>query len=254
MILSRSPFDLYSAYYDLLYADKNYEEEANYILSIINKVVPGVTDILELGSGTGSHAFHFCRGGYKVFGVELSERMIEVSRQKNIQDFLAVKGDIRYFEAPGRFNVAVALFHVMSYLVENNDMLLCLQNVHRHLNNNGIFVFDVWYTPAVYSLLPEPRIKNFNNEKIDVIRKAKPEILWEQNIVDVLYDIEIKNKETGEIAQISELHSMRHFSTPEIALFAAAAGFKLIRSEAFLTKQQPGPQTWGVCYILQKYD
>ena len=32
-------FNLYSAYYDLLYADKNYKAEADYIESLIKKYI-----------------------------------------------------------------------------------------------------------------------------------------------------------------------------------------------------------------------
>ncbi len=49
-------FDLYSEYYDLLYKDKNYKKEADYIASLIKTNAPHTKSILELGCGTGKHA------------------------------------------------------------------------------------------------------------------------------------------------------------------------------------------------------
>ena len=49
-------FDGYSRYYDLLYKDKNYKSESEYISSLIKTHSPNAKKVLELGSGTGIHA------------------------------------------------------------------------------------------------------------------------------------------------------------------------------------------------------
>jgi len=54
-------FNAYAAYYDLLYKEKNYAEEAEYIHGLIQKNTPGAKTILELGCGTGQHAVEFSR-------------------------------------------------------------------------------------------------------------------------------------------------------------------------------------------------
>ena len=51
-------FNLYSKYYDLLYRNKNYIEEVNYISTCIQTYAPETTTILEFGSGTGGHGLH----------------------------------------------------------------------------------------------------------------------------------------------------------------------------------------------------
>ena len=52
-----SVFKDYSNYYDLLYSDKDYEAEADYIDHLIQKNNPGAKTILNLGCGTGKHDF-----------------------------------------------------------------------------------------------------------------------------------------------------------------------------------------------------
>lgn len=46
----------YARYYDLLYRDKDYKAEAEYVARLIRKFHPATQNILELGSGTGIHA------------------------------------------------------------------------------------------------------------------------------------------------------------------------------------------------------
>ncbi|MEO6914392.1 MAG: class I SAM-dependent methyltransferase, partial [Chitinophagaceae bacterium] len=86
-------FQRYSQYYDLLYAEKNYQKEVNYVENHIRQYSPGVSSILELGSGTGNHAKHFAAAGYSVTGIERSREMADFSKAKKIQGFTPVLGD-----------------------------------------------------------------------------------------------------------------------------------------------------------------
>ncbi len=84
--------------------------------------------------------------------------------------------------------------------------------------------------------------------------QSRTSVLIRKNVVQVNYQLSIKNKKTGEEEILNEKHFMRHFSTPEIDFMAKLSGFRLVHSEEFLTGRQPGADTWGVCYILQKYE
>jgi ubiquinone/menaquinone biosynthesis C-methylase UbiE len=46
--------------------------------------VPNSGRLLEIGCGTGHWSEYFCNGGFDVTGVDISERMIAVARQKNV--------------------------------------------------------------------------------------------------------------------------------------------------------------------------
>ena len=45
---------------------------------------------------------------------------------------------------------------------------------------------------------------------------------------------------------------MRHFSLPEIELFASKHHFQLLKSGEWLTNNSPSESTWGVYAILKK--
>lgn len=73
-----SPFgDLYSKYYDLLYRDKNYQEETEYIHRLIQKYQTYAKEILELGCGTGRHAELLSEKGYLLYGIDRSKEMVQ---------------------------------------------------------------------------------------------------------------------------------------------------------------------------------
>ncbi|TKC08189.1 class I SAM-dependent methyltransferase [Pedobacter polaris] len=245
-------FKLYSQYYDLLYQDKNYILETNYVIGLIETYRPKSKTILELGAGTGKHAFLLANKGYTVLGIERSEDMIAIANQKKNANVSFEIADITKFNLNQTFDVATSLFHVISYLTDNESLLQTFKNVHQHLNKDGLFIFDVWHSPAVYHQIPEKRTKVLQNGTIEVIRKADPVIYSEKNVVEVNYDIAITNLTNKSTNTIVEKHPMRHFSKPEIELLAYATGFNLLGTEEFLTGSIPSTNTWGVCYILQK--
>ncbi len=245
-------FKLYSQYYDLLYRDKNYLAETDYVINLINEYRPDSKSIVELGSGTGKHADLLSKRGYQLVGIERSQEMVEIANKNKKGDVDFKIADITNFEIRRSFDIALSLFHVISYLTDNQSLINTFKNVHHHLNNAGLFIFDIWHSPAVYTQVPGNRIKVLRNERIEIVRHAHPVIDLEHNVVEVNYKIEVKQLEKGTISIIQEKHPMRHFSKPEIELLAYSTGFEVVHSEEFFSKAPPSDKTWGVCYILRK--
>lgn len=246
-------FESYSKYYDLLYHDKDYASEVKYIDSVLKRYGKEVETILEFGSGTGTHSRLLTEIGYKIQGIEKSASMVELASKGNVNDnFTITLGDISETSFNREFDAVISLFHVISYVEENEQLLKVFKNAKNHLNKGGLFIFDVWYTPAVYHQMPEPRIKNMENQEIKVIRFAEPKVKYRNNIVDVNYKLFIKNKVDSSLLEIEETHRMRHFSEPEILLLAEMTGFEVINVEEFLSGNKPSENTWGVCFQLRR--
>jgi SAM-dependent methyltransferase len=252
-------FSDYGNYYDLLYADKDYGAETQYVVSKLREHHPGIRSVLEFGSGTGRHGRLMARAGFDMVGIERSPTMLAQSVGSRTEKdsvfpgtFTAVEGDVRTRTVPGPFDAAIALFHVVSYQTTNDDVLMVFRNAARHLGAGGIFLFDVWYGPAVLTLRPENRIKRMANDQIRVTRIAEPRLLVESNCVEVNYDVFVEDIPTGRIRRLQEQHLMRYFTTPEIAWLAELAGFAVVSVEEWLTRKPPSTNTWGVCYVLRR--
>jgi SAM-dependent methyltransferase len=242
-------FELYSKYYDLIYQDKDYHAEANYVSNCIKSYSNNSESILEFGSGTGIHGLILQKKGYEIYGLERSEQMVQLAKS---QGFSCEQSDITNFTLNKTFDVVLALFHVISYVNKNDSLIKVFKNAKDHLKSGGLFIFDVWYSPAVIGQKPSTRIKQVENEKVKVIRFAEPEIHINENVVDVNYLILVQEKNAGKYIEFQEKHAMRHFSLPEIALLATLTGFELLKAEEFLTGIMPSENTWGVNFILKK--
>ncbi len=248
--------DIYSQYYDLIYKDKQYKAEAEYINSLILEHKKDTKEILELGCGTGRYTELFCDFGYSVHGVDMSLEMLRIAEQRRIgrEDRLRfTHSKIQDLDMDKKFDVIVALFHVMSYQTSNEDLIKAFQVARKHLVDGGLFIFDFWYGPAVLTNPPVVRVKRLENEKIKITRIAEPTIYPQYDIVDVNYDIFIEDKEENKIIEIKELHKMRYFFDTGLEMICNMVGFQIMNKFEWLTYKSPDLGSWYVVWETRKF-
>jgi SAM-dependent methyltransferase len=242
-------FNEYARYYDLLYRDKDYAGEADYIHTLIQKHTLKSQSILNLGCGSGRHDRCLTELGYSVTGVDMSEEMLSAAKaaavgNSALEYFL---GDARSIRLDIKFDVVISLFHVMSYQVTNNDLKAAFATAAAHLKPGGLFIFDCWYGPGVLSDRPTKRQKELEDDMIKVTRIAEPVLHPNENVVDVNYQVTIRNKATGDINNISETHRMRYLFIPEIMEQLESSGLQNIFSTRWMENSAPDDLTWYLC-------
>ncbi len=242
-------FKDYAKYYDLIYKDKDYEKEVDFIENIFfwkNKP----KKILEVGCGTGNYTKILLKRGYEVTALDISEDMLKIAEEKCACKF--IKGDIRSVLVNDKFDVCIAMFAVMGYMTRNSDIIKALNNIRKHLKPNGIFIFDVWNGLAVMRLLPERRVKKAENDKVKVIRVAVPNLRSFDHICEVNYRLLILNKEDNTFKEINEKHVVRFYFPQEIRYYLENAGFKVLKICPFLDLNEKVDETvWNVTVIAK---
>lgn len=246
----------YAKYYDLIYKNKNYEGEVSYILQLIGQYRPDTSTILDIGCGTGRHAMEFAKHGYEVTGIDSSAQMIEIAKQKlncnvslsNPPEFY--QSDARNLNLSRQYDVVVSLFHVISYQVTDTDLEQVFTAIKSHMKKNALFIFDIWYGPAVLHQKPEERQNHYVVDKYKVTRSSTPEIDLRNNIVDVNYHVIISGPDDYK-DEIKEVHRMRYFTCPQIEYWLQQCGFIMLTSHEWLTVLEPNENSWSVCIIAK---
>jgi SAM-dependent methyltransferase len=256
-----SNFEKYSAFYDLLYRDKDYAGEADYVARMIRTYAPHTHTILELGSGTGRHGRLLAEMGFNVHGIERSAEMVSVVRtgsgrrsSETAGSFTCEVGDICTVDLGRAFDAVIALFHVMSYQTTNDALQSAFKAAARHLAPGGVFLFDVWHGPAVLSQGPSERIKEIADQNYRVKRTARPELDTNRSTVKVVYHMDCEHLSSGETVQFTEEHLMRYLFPTEVDLLARNCGLSCVKTEEFLTGALPTSSTWGVTYVLRSLE
>ena len=247
--------NLYSQYYDLLYRDKDYAGEVEYIIKLIKENSNETKTLLDMGCGTGKHAELLCNNGYIVHGIDLSEDMLEIAKNRRIYKddrLFFSRSNIQELKLNKKFDVVVSLFHVMSYQNSNDQLIKAFEVAKNHLKNNGIFIFDFWYGPAVLNDPPVKRVKKLVNEKIKVTRFAEPKVYSDKNLVDVHYDVLIEDINSKKIIKKKETHKMRYFFDAELDMICKQVGFLIKQKYEWMSEKNPDSNSWNVVWVVKK--
>ncbi len=117
-------FENFANYYDIFYKDKDYETEIDMLLGLLKGKIKEDALILDMGCGTGRHAFELHKKGYRVHGIDLSREMINIanSKYRETDGITFAVNDIREYQNEQKFNLVLSLFHVLSYQNTNEDI------------------------------------------------------------------------------------------------------------------------------------
>ena len=248
---SKKVFDEYGKYYNLIYQNKNYKIEVDYIHKLISRYNYNNKKILEFGSGTGRHAKFFLDKGYTVHGVEKSKRMIANCKKR--KGFTFQKGDVCKIKLSRKYDVVLSLFHVLSYQISENNINNFFKNARYHLKPNGIFGFDFWYTNAVNAQKPQIKLLELKKKGFKLIRLAEPSKDRSKNTISVNYTVILKNLKKSFVNVIKENHKVRHFSLSDLSRLCNKYRFKCLHVRELISNNKPSKNTWGVFCLLRKY-
>lgn len=251
-------FGAYALYYDLFYSTKPYSAEADYVHLLLKRHCAKPHSVLDLGCGTAAHAVALAKRGFQVHGIDRSAEMIDraKTRLKSLTPAEAgritlSKGDLRDINLDRKFSVVTSLFHVISYLPGNLDLADAFSTVRRHLEPGGVFIFDFWYGPAVLTYLPEVRVRRAENDAVRVMRIAEPELIVNENLVRIHYEINVIDKCSGTVQQFGETHVLRYFFLPELDSMVRDAGLEPLGFYGWLSDAAPDTGTWYACMVVQ---
>jgi len=244
----------YARCYDLLYGDKAYETECEFVETIFRNYLPRrVQTILELGCGTGGHAIPLARRGYAVTGIDASDAMVAVARGKAQESGLTLglqQMDIRQFDLDDTFDACICMFNVIGYITENRDIQSLLKSVRRHLKEDSLFVFDCWNGLAVLRLLPSVTTKKVADNERKITRIAQPKLDAFQHLCEVNYQVEIVQGNTLE--EINETHLVRFFFPQEMKHYLEETGFKVLKICPFLNLDGIADENeWNISFIAK---
>ncbi|HET6497860.1 MAG TPA: class I SAM-dependent methyltransferase [Coriobacteriia bacterium] len=249
-------FRAYADVYDALYADKDYEGEVRFVTDVFSEYgVKAGASVLDLGCGTGGHAIPLARRGYRMTGVDLSPEMVTQAVAKAEHALVSaefVVGDVRDVRLGRRFDTVVSMFAVLSYQLTDADLEATFQTVAEHLEPGGLFVFDVWFGPAVLSQRPEPRTKTVITREGDTItRAATPELDVVEQTVRV--DYEISRSRAGAVVETTrESHTVRFFFVREVRHLLASAGLELLALGPFMDlTRRPTVDDWYLSVVAR---
>lgn len=158
-------YDTFAKFYDSVMGSR--EKNAAEVLSLIKEHHPEAKKILELATGTGTNLVPLS-AKYEVYGLDLSENMLEVARTK-LPEAKFYHQNMVSFELQERFDVILCLFDSINHLLDFEQWKQVFQNVHEHLNESGVFIFDVNTPEKLQRVVNDkPFVKEFEGNRMEM--------------------------------------------------------------------------------------
>lgn len=133
--------------YELVYHRRD-EREAEQVVDLIERLVRPAPDseILDVGCGRGRHARVLARRGYRVTGIDVAERALQIARKRTeaegLHNLLFLQHDMREPLCRTCFDGVVNLFTAFGFFEDDADHLRALQAMATALRPGGWLVQD----------------------------------------------------------------------------------------------------------------
>ena len=141
-------------FWPLITDKKKAKERANWVIKPINKYHEKSRKILELGVGIGEVLVNFPKR-FDIYGLDHTKQYIDYCKKKIIRGHFFVSS-MHDFKHKEKFDVIFSVYDSVCFLKNFDQWKQTFRNVSKHLNKNGLFVFDT-YTPKI--------LKDFKNKK-----------------------------------------------------------------------------------------
>jgi SAM-dependent methyltransferase len=253
-----NPFREYAQYYDLLYRDKDYARETEFVVKLFDRWLAKPADqieVLDLACGTGRHAQELARLGYRVDGSDISGDMIAVAEEQAKKLDLNIRYYNESFQTADRiarkYDAVIIMFSAINYLTEYRDFSKALQNIKSLLRDGGVLIFDFWNGNAVLNDFSPVRIKRVEGEGRSVMRISSTTLDKVAQIATVKFDFMLM-KSDRVVREFTEVHSIRYFFPQEMMDLLKANGFEVIHHCPFLEQDALiEPNVWNLTYVVR---
>lgn len=248
----------YAEYYDVLYRDKDYETECDFLEQAFKRFSEKKPlTILDVGCGTGGHAILLARRGYKVTGVDMSEAMIAIAREKAKREGLDIPlyiSPMEDLEVHQQFDVAISMFNTINYVVSDQALERALINIHRHLVPRGLFLFD--FRNGITSLRSYSplRIKWVEDGPRRLLRISETHLDAMEQLFCTTYTC-LVFEGNQLVKQFKDEHVVRFLFPREVKHYLKEAGFELLWMCRFLNLDMPASEEdWNIMVIAKRTD
>jgi SAM-dependent methyltransferase len=244
---------LHARYYDLVYAEKPYAEEARFVDSLLREAGLERGSLLDVACGTGRHAAEFFDLGWQVTGVDFSEPLLEHA-PLNAPAVRFLRQDMRELDVPdGPFSAITCLFDSIGYPQDDEGVLAALTSMCRHTEPDGALAIEFLYAPAVLRHASPLGVRRFeiSPEGDELVRISRTGVDPGRCVMEVEFEL-IELQADGRYERWLEVQSNQFFSIDSMRALLEQAG---LRAERFVPGYRTGEideQTFHVIALARR--
>ncbi|MGL5354229.1 MAG: class I SAM-dependent DNA methyltransferase [Clostridium sp.] len=235
-------------YDELINEDINYDDMINKILQVCNENNIEFNNYLDIACGTGNVTIRLAKSFKEVYAVDLSEDMLREAYDKFRKE--KIKGRIicqnmASLSLNKKFDLITSVLDSTNYIIEEDDILSYFKGVKEHLNDNGLFIFDINSYYKLSQVLGN-NTYTYNEEEVFYTWENN----FEDNLVSMFLTFFVKNGELYE--RFEEEHLERAYSEKFIEDSLQKCGLKVLSKYSGYTSEEVTDKSERIMYIVRK--
>ena len=245
----------FAAVYDIFMDNVPYEEWSSYLHGLLleHGIEEGI--VLDLGCGTGAMTERLAAFGYDMIGVDNSEEMLEIAREKQIKsghEILYLLQDMREFELYGTVGAVFSICDSLNYITEPEELKQVFRWVNNYLDPGGIFIFDF---NTVY------KYKEVMGDTVIAEDRGECSFIWDNyyydeekiNEYDLTLFIREEGKEKNLYRKYQETHYQRGYTLDEMKELIQSSGLIFETAYDAFTHEAPTEKSERIYIIAREY-
>lgn len=200
-----------ASYYDAIYSQKRYVEEARRVREIVRRLgPPRARTLVDVACGTGGHLRYF-QQWFDCRGLDASASMLRIAR-KRVPEVPLARGRMESFRLAERYDVITCLFSAIGYVRTLPALEATFRNFVRHLRPGGIVIVEPWLAPTQYRT-GSTHLITHDTPKLRIARMSVAGRRRNESIIEFHYLIAMPGRQ---VRYTRDPHVMGLFSVPEV--------------------------------------
>lgn len=243
-------FNEIAPHYDEVMSVVPYRQWVQYLRRLFKRYTWKPVEILDIACGTGTVALILAERGYRVTGIDISGRMIDIARSKaaksregELVSFLC--RNAVHLDMNDRFDVAISLFDSFNYILSAHELQQAFASACCAIRSGGGFIFDL---NSEYAL--EKNLFTQNN-------------FWDESAA-VKHDWTASYRKRTRMATVDmrfylpdgrafrEVHKERAHRHADVIRFLRIAGFEFLDAFDEYSLLPPGIRSERIFYVARK--
>ncbi len=244
-------YNEFASVYDILMKDAQYKKRTEYLTKLFKKHGKMPTLLLDLACGTGEFSSAFAKKGIEVIGVDISEEMLAIAREKSAEDatdilYLCQKAE--ELDLYGTVNGAICCLDSLNHITDIKMLTKAIKRVSLFMEKDSLFIFDV---------NTEYKHSTVLGNNTFVLEEDGVYCVWQNRydskklITDISLDF-FTETQNGEYLRSSECFKERAYPPEKLEAILKKAGLKIEAVYDDLTLDPPRTATERMIYVTKK--